>query len=60
MSLVVDKRICPQNHPCPILRVCPTEAMTQRGYAAPEIDAAKCRECGKCLRYCPTGAVRQL
>ncbi|MHB1131070.1 MAG: 4Fe-4S binding protein [Chloroflexota bacterium] len=34
--------------------------MTQKGFSAPQIDAATCRECGKCVRYCPTGAVRDL
>jgi Fe-S-cluster-containing hydrogenase component 2 len=59
MPLFVDKRACPQNHRCPILRVCPVEAMTQRGFSAPVIDEAKCQECAKCVRYCPMGAVRE-
>ena len=60
MSLVVDQRVCPQNHRCPILRLCPVEAMSQRGFAAPVIDPDRCRECGKGVRHYPTGAVRQL
>lgn len=59
MALTVDKRACPQNHRCPMLRVCPEQAISQNGYAAPTIDAARCLECGKCVRYCPMGAVRE-
>ena len=25
---------CPQNHPCPSVRVCPVEALKQSGYRA--------------------------
>jgi len=36
---------------------CPVDAITQRGVAAPEIDADKCIECEKCVMVCPTGAL---
>ncbi len=56
MPKVITAR-CPQNHPCPAVRVCPAGAMTQRGFAAPEIDMAKCTKCGRCVKFCPMGAI---
>lgn len=58
MSYIISERLCPQNHRCPILRICPAEAITQDGYGLPVIDKDKCTECGKCAKYCPTGAVQ--
>jgi len=51
--ITVQKQYCPQNHPCPTLRVCPEGAIKQKGYAAPYIDQEKCIECGRCTRSCP-------
>ncbi len=59
MNIVVDKKRCPQNHPCPAVKVCPVNAMTQKGFAAPEIDAKACIACKKCIRFCPMGAIRE-
>jgi Fe-S-cluster-containing hydrogenase component 2 len=56
-KIVVLKHRCPQNHPCPSVRVCPVGALTQRGYAAPVVDMDKCIKCGKCLRSCPMRAL---
>ena len=56
-KLVVKVQRCPQNHPCPSLRVCPTNALMQKGFGAPEVDQEKCIACGKCVRYCPMGAL---
>lgn len=56
MSMTVNTTRCPQNHPCPMVRLCPVEAITQQGVSAPTIDTAKCIVCGKCVRGCPTGA----
>jgi hypothetical protein len=36
--ITVVKSYCPQNHPCPTVRLCPTGAIIQRGNAAPEVD----------------------
>lgn len=55
--LAVKKARCPQNHSCPAVRVCPVEALTQKGYEAPSVDMNKCIKCGKCVRYCPMGAL---
>ncbi len=56
-TLTVVKMRCPQNHPCPAVRVCPVGALTQTQYEAPKIDQAKCIHCGKCVDACPMGAL---
>nr|WP_204355521.1 4Fe-4S binding protein [Acetobacterium sp. KB-1] len=48
---------CPQNHPCPSVRVCPVDALSQEGFAAPKVDMEKCIRCGKCVDYCPMNAL---
>jgi ferredoxin len=58
MALTISPLACPQNHRCPIIRVCPVGAITQDGYGLPVIDDATCIECGKCKNYCPMQAVR--
>jgi Fe-S-cluster-containing hydrogenase component 2 len=57
-TLMVVKSRCPQNHPCPSIRVCPTGALVQSGYAAPTVDQDKCIKCGKCTGVCPRGALQ--
>ena len=57
-SLTVNKNRCPQNHACPAIRVCPADALSQNGFSAPKVDMEKCIVCGKCVRYCPMGALR--
>jgi len=56
-KLVVNKNRCPQNHPCPSVRVCPVGALSQVGYHAPTADQSKCIRCGKCVRACPMRAL---
>ncbi|MGE4483902.1 MAG: 4Fe-4S binding protein [Oscillospiraceae bacterium] len=56
-TLSVKKARCPQNHPCPSVRVCPVGALKQNGYSAPTIDQSKCIKCGKCVRSCPMRAL---
>lgn len=51
---------CPANHPCPLVRKCPSEAIKQVGNGLPSIDADLCTECGVCAQTCPYGAVREL
>ncbi|MBN2046240.1 MAG: 4Fe-4S binding protein [Anaerolineaceae bacterium] len=58
MTISINENRCPQNHPCPSIRVCPTQALTQKGFAAPSVDDSKCIDCGKCVRYCPMGVFR--
>lgn len=57
MELVVNEHRCPQNHPCPSVRVCPVDALTQQSFEAPAVDQSKCTKCGKCVRFCPMGAL---
>ncbi|HAN20592.1 MAG: 4Fe-4S ferredoxin [Clostridiales bacterium GWF2_36_10] len=57
MTLNVKINRCPQNHPCPSVRVCPVGALTQKGYTAPVVDMDKCIKCGKCSRFCPMRAL---
>lgn len=56
-KLVVVKQRCPQNHPCPAVRLCPVGALKQTGFAAPVVDYDLCINCGKCARACPMGAL---
>jgi Fe-S-cluster-containing hydrogenase component 2 len=56
-TLKVIKHRCPQNHPCPSVRVCPVGALTQEGFKAPVVDQDKCTKCGKCVRFCPMRAL---
>jgi Fe-S-cluster-containing hydrogenase component 2 len=55
--LTVNKVRCPQNHPCPSVRVCPVGALKQVGFGAPTVDQSKCIHCGKCVKYCPMRAI---
>ncbi len=55
--LTVNKHRCPENHPCPSIRVCPVGALKQNGYAAPTVDQSKCTKCGRCVKYCPMRAI---
>lgn len=57
--LTVDINRCPQNHKCPCVRICPANAITQKGYSAPVIDKDKCIKCGKCIKFCPMGAIKK-
>lgn len=60
MPVVVEKHRCPQNHPCPCVRICPTGAVTQNGFNAPNIDEEACIQCGECVRICPYRAINDL
>ena len=52
----VIKERCPQDHSCPALPHCPTRAIVQEGYSAPNILEKKCIACGKCIKICPPKA----
>ena len=55
----VDSKRCPQNHPCPAIRVCATKAISQSGMGLPQIDQSKCTNCGKCVSFCPMRAINK-
>lgn len=57
MKIMVNDQKCPQNHKCPSISVCPVGAITQADiHALPQVDAAVCILCRKCMRSCPKGA----
>ena len=56
MPVVIEHR-CPQDHPCPCVRMCPVDAVSQRDFAAPEIDKERCVDCGVCVKVCPYQAI---
>lgn len=49
--ITVNNR-CPSNHPCPVVGICPTGAIKQRGFAAPTVDNSKCIDCNICVKNC--------
>jgi ferredoxin len=57
-QLTVNQARCPQNHICPSISVCPVDALTQDGFAAPTVNHEKCILCGKCVRFCPMKALK--
>ncbi|HEX3030083.1 MAG TPA: 4Fe-4S binding protein [Clostridia bacterium] len=58
MKITVDKHLCPQNHRCPSIKVCPVGAIQQSGNGLPTIDEGKRIKCKKCVMYCPKGAIQ--
>ena len=54
----VDKSICPHDHICPLVQLCPEKAITQDKDGYPVIDQTRCIECGKCVRKCPMKAMK--
>lgn len=57
MVFYIDPGVCPQNHVCPLVRLCPVNAIRQNQDGLPVIDEERCIQCGKCLRSCPMKAV---
>lgn len=57
-TLTVNKNRCPQNHPCPSVKVCPVDALSQNGFDAPIVNQNKCIKCGKCVKFCPMKAIK--
>ena len=56
MSIIITKENCPENHPCPVINVCPTKALSQDGFKAPTVNNDKCIDCNKCIFFCGYGA----
>lgn len=60
MKIYVDAALCPQNHKCPSMAICPKQAITQEdNFSLPVIDEALCILCGKCITFCPKGALKK-
>lgn len=58
MAVLIDQERCPQNHPCPLVALCPVEAITQVGNELPQVDAQTCIECEACVNACAMGAMQ--
>ena len=58
MSINVLNYRCPQNHPCPSVRICPVSVLSQNGFDSPKVDENKCVYCQKCVNFCPMGALQ--
>ena len=60
IMIQVNKNICPHNHVCPLIKMCPVGAILQDADGFPVIDYNLCIECGKCVRECPMKAMEQI
>jgi Fe-S-cluster-containing hydrogenase component 2 len=56
-ELIINSNRCPQNHACPSVKVCPVNALSQKGHNAPTVDMEACIKCGKCVKFCPMRAI---
>lgn len=57
MAVSVNKDLCPHNHVCPLIKICPVEAITQNSEGYPVVDPSLCIECGLCIDHCPMKAM---
>ena len=49
----IREEFCPQNHPCPVINLCPFGAISQKSpFDAPVIDDELCTDCGQCTSAC--------
>ncbi|WP_430882941.1 4Fe-4S binding protein [Fusibacter sp. JL216-2] len=59
---VIDVKKCDKSPFCPVKRVCPVKAVSQKvrlfGSGTPVIDKDVCIGCGKCVPVCPMKAVK--
>jgi Fe-S-cluster-containing hydrogenase component 2 len=59
---IIDSGRCDRSPFCPVKRVCPVNAVTQKvslfGSSTPVIDKEKCIGCSKCVTVCPMRAVK--
>ncbi len=59
---IIDNNRCDKSPFCPVKRVCPTGAVTQKGgifrSETPKINEALCIGCEKCILVCPMAAVK--
>ncbi len=57
---VINQARCDRSPFCPVKRVCPVNAVHGSMFKAPTINAEACIGCGKCISYCPMGAVQMV
>lgn len=59
---VIHSSQCDRSPFCPVKRICPVKAVTQKGgffkKEVPVIDPEICIGCGKCVDFCPMKAVK--
>jgi len=58
--ITINPENCPQDHRCPLIRICPKDAISQDGNSLPKIDSYKCVGCMLCISKCPLGAVEKI
>ena len=58
--ITVDRAICPHDHVCPLIKLCPVGAISQGEDGYPIVDHEKCIECGKCVLKCPMKAMKKI
>lgn len=52
MAVKIDAALCPQNHRCPVVDICPVGAISQEGFSLPKVDPEQCISCGACVAQC--------
>lgn len=60
---VIDHNRCDKSPFCPVVRICPVNAVKQERIGlfkagVPKVDHDICTGCGKCVNYCPQQAVK--
>ncbi|MDK2836696.1 MAG: hypothetical protein PWP21_1473 [Thermosediminibacterales bacterium] len=59
---VIDKNKCDRSPFCPVKRICPVSAVSQKvnffKAETPVVDHDKCIGCRKCVKVCPMKAVK--
>ena len=59
MPVLIDYRACDDSPHCGAARACSYGAITFNASRKKiEVDNSKCGDCGICVRYCPSGAVK--
>ena len=57
MAVSIIKARCPQNHPCPAVRVCPGRRADPEGVRRARGRSGNLHRLRKCVRACPRGAL---
>ena len=62
----LDRNICPHDHLCPLIKICPVGAISRTDYVAPGkklpariVDQEKCIKCGMCIASCKFKAIEK-